>query len=179
VTTPTNLRLIIRLFLRPRPTFELSRVRSTWSSPMKFSSRGSYSCGSYSEYVRKLESAKRRGSPSKRQTIGVLASAHANNPMQDHICAWQEREQGNCSKAWAEHLLKKKYKEKLDTSLRNHLWLIGVGASIVYKVYFKMHKCWKKIMGVHLDILCSHTKFCKEMTFFMGYVKNTIFGDSK
>jgi hypothetical protein len=42
--------------------------------------------------------------------------------------------------------------------------------------YFKMCKnSKKKKLGVHVDILYSHTKFRKEMVFFMVCVKKTFF----
>jgi hypothetical protein len=31
----------------------------------------------------------------------------------------------------------------------------------------------KKILGVHPDMLCLHTKFCEKRTIFMGYAKKT------
>jgi hypothetical protein len=54
----------------------------------------------------------------------------------------------------------------------NPLWLLGVDAPTGQKSFFQnVQKFWNKIVGMHLHILCSPTKFCKKKIFFGAYVK--------
>jgi hypothetical protein len=57
----------------------------------------------------------------------------------------------------------------------NPLWLLGVDVPAGQKLFFKMFKILKKIVSVHLHILCSLTKSCKKKIFFVAYVKRQIF----
>jgi hypothetical protein len=48
-------------------------------------------------------------------------------------------------------------------------WLIGLDAPIIKNINIK--KLGKKFLSVHLNNLCSPTKFCGEKTFFEACVK--------
>jgi hypothetical protein len=58
---------------------------------------------------------------------------------------------------------------------RNLLWLLGVYVPVGQKIFFKMSKNYEKKISVHLNILCSLTKFCKKKIIFMTCVKKTTF----
>jgi hypothetical protein len=63
---------------------------------------------------------------------------------------------------------------------RNPVWLLGVYAPASQKSFFlKYLKIMKKILSMHLDILCSLTKFCKKELIFMSCVKKTNFYATK
>jgi hypothetical protein len=47
--------------------------------------------------------------------------------------------------------------------------------SLAKNYFSKYPKILKKIVSVHLHILCSLTKFCKKKIFFGAYVKNQFF----
>jgi hypothetical protein len=43
----------------------------------------------------------------------------------------------------------------------------------------KCLKIWKKYLGVHADILCSHTNYRGKKDIFVAWIKKTIFGALK
>jgi hypothetical protein len=51
--------------------------------------------------------------------------------------------------------------------------LIGLDAPIMKNAFLNVKKIGQKFLGVHLNILCSPTKFCGERIFFVAYVKKT------
>jgi hypothetical protein len=57
----------------------------------------------------------------------------------------------------------------------NPLWIPGVDAPITKKHILKCLKFWKKYLDVHLDILCSFTKFREKRIFFMASIKKINF----
>jgi hypothetical protein len=55
-------------------------------------------------------------------------------------------------------------------------WLIGANAPIMnnaFKFLLKCQEIMEKIIGVYLDMLCLHTRFCEKRTIFMGCAKKT------
>jgi hypothetical protein len=67
-------------------------------------------------------------------------------------------------------------RQHMEITYENPLWLLGVDASTGQKLFFKISKkIEKKIVGMHLHILCSLTKFCKKKIFFGAYIKRQFF----